>query len=556
MQVVKTTMSFISILTSQDSEEIEFPLPKALWTQYSPSFEAFDAWAKNHRQHQTEAIEAIRNNQSGQISMPTATGKTRVQIHAHVEQLINNTKNGKFGVHVIASHRLALNHQLLNELLNVIVNSGIPFDTLFIGTDRFADDQIHARFRNKGLNKYNNESTSTTRGEEVLTAYNKAISRNRHLIVVSTYHSFDRLKVIPQIEMCTYDEAHTLVGESFLENIKEVLPKISRNYFFTATRKVRGLVGGMNNEEIFGKIIYETSPRHMIDVSEIVPPRLHIIDTVDEGDYSNHTMIVKAVITGVNQHRYLIKQYSSTPDSIGAKLLVTTTGNKELMELHADPLFQQYCRDEGIQTFAYSSEYGAFHNFENKDRQAAVAAMQGLNDSSDAIIMHIDILTEGIDLPSITGVMPFRELNSVKLLQTIGRSARLLKDDRVALYSGNILPKQYENFIKPYCWLVVPRFFKSLGDFNTMKNTLKNIINSYEIPVEEYTILDRFKAIKEGSVGRITERDKCGKDKETDLVYVIEDIINEKVSEMNSIDIPIQSLGSYFKIKAKEIENA
>ena len=498
-------------------------LPKCLQTVYAPNHGTFLEWAKGHRAHQSEAINSMLTSDTGQVSLPTGTGKTRVQIHVHVEEMIRNTEAGKYGVHVIGAHRLALCNQLLHELVTVVVNAGLPFDILFLGSDHVNDDAIHAEFRDKGLNRHINEATSTTRQDEVKEAYEKAQAKHRHLVVVSTYHSFHKLAVMPHIDICTYDEAHTLVGESFFDNIVKVKPQIARNYFFTATRKVQGKEGGMNRVDVFGPVLCEKSPRSMIDAGEIVPPKLHIIDTVDEGDFDNHAMLLKTVMQGFVQHKALVKESSCNPDSIGAKLLITTTGNKELMELHNDPQFQEFCRTNGVRVFAFSAEHGAFVDFIKTDREAAMTQMRALPDTADAIMAHIDILAEGIDLPSITGVMPFRELNSTKLLQTIGRAARLLKSDRTELYAGLLAPKNWDAHVKPCCWIVIPRFFRSLGDPEAMKAIIKDIINAYEVPVEEYNAIDRYRADGDDDLDRITEHDKSTrKERESDLTHVVE----------------------------------
>ena len=363
-------------------------LPKCLQAEYAPNHGTFLEWAKGHRDHQSGAIASLLTSDIGQVSLPTGTGKTRVQVHVHVEEMIRNTNESKFGVHVIGAHRLALCNQLLHELVTVVANAGLPFDILFLGSDHVNDDAIHAEFRDKGLNRHVNEATSTTRQEEVLLAYQKAQAKHRHLVVVSTYHSFHKLAVIPHIDICTYDEAHTLVGESFFDNILKVKPLIARNYFFTATRKVQGKEGGMNRLDVFGPVLYEKSPRSMIEAGEIVPPKLHIIDTVEEGDFDNHAMLVKTVIDGFSQHKTLVKQSSCNPDSIGAKLLITTTGNKEMMELHTDPLFQEFCRTNGVRVFAFSAEHGAFADFCKIDREAAMTAMRAMPDCADAIMVR------------------------------------------------------------------------------------------------------------------------------------------------------------------------
>lgn len=533
-------------VSSTSEETNASKLPKSLQVQYKPNFGTFDNWMKNNRDHQNEAFKAIQKNTIGQVSLPTGTGKTRVQIATHISKMIEMTKNNEYGTFVIGAHRLALCSQLLSELITVAVNAGIPFDILFIGSDRFSDDKVHCKFKNKGFNSYVNEATSTTRGNEVREAVTKAHAKNRHVIAVSTYHSFDKLDALDTITMCTYDEAHTLIADGFMENITLVKPKINFNFFFTATRRVQGESEGMNNTEIFGEVINEVAPRKMIEKGESVPPKLHIIQTEDEGDYQNHTMLVRTVITGYEQHKALVKRDSADPDAIGAKMLITTTGNLEMFELHNDATFKEYCLLNNIKVFAFSSQEGVFYNFDKVNRSLALEEMGKMSDDEDAILIHIDILTEGIDLPSVTGVMPFRELNTIKLLQTIGRGARLLKSDRMALYSGELAPMDWKNYTKPCVWVILPEHFRSLGNAQAMKNTIRIIVNSYDIPVEEYNAIDRYIAVEDSDLSRITARDVPNRrDRETGLVHTVEDVMMEKFNILNSIPNPLELLNRW-----------
>lgn len=506
--------------------------------------DSFAKWSSHHRDHQKNAIAAMSNATTGQCSIPTGTGKTRVQVHLQVENMLKQMDNR--GVYVIASHRLALNKQLLNDLVDVAANASVPFDLLFIGADQFNESRLFERFKHK-LTKKDVEVTSTTRGDAIREAYDKSQIRKRHLVIASTYQSCNRMDCLESIDMMTCDEAHTLVGNSMLDNLISIKPNIGKLFFFTATRRVQGDLGGMNRIDVFGEILYEESPRKMIDVGEIVPPKLHIIDTLDEGDYNNHTMLVKTVLTGFDQHKILVHEHSSDPDAIGAKLLISTTGNQEMMELLNDSSFKEHCKNNSIHVFAFSAEFGAFVNFEKKDREFVMEEMRGMTDSDDAILLHIEILTEGIDLPSITGVMPFRELNTTKMLQTIGRAARLLKTDRERLYSDAITACDYSAYVKPCCWIIIPRFFKSLGDSDTMMRMLKAIINSYEVPVEEYSTIDRYKAVSDEDADRITEFDKITrKERESDLTFIVEDIMLEQKSIMDAMKTPIKAVSSFF----------
>ena len=533
-------MSFLNLFRGTGNKLSKLASNKPTITKVD---DAFARWASHHRDHQKKAIEALQTDQVGQCSLPTGTGKTRVQVHLQVDDM---RKSESSNVYVIASHRLALNKQLLNDLVDVAVNASVPFDLLFIGADQFNESNLFERFRNK-LTKRDVDVTSTTNGSVIREAYDKAHIRKRHLVIASTYQSCDRMGTLDSIRMMTCDEAHTLVGNSMLDNLLSIKPIIERLFFFTATRRVQGETGGMNRTDIFGEVLYNESPRKMINAGEIVPPKLHIIDTVEEGDYNNHTMLVKAVITGFEQHKILVRDCSSDADAIGAKLLITTTGNKEMMELVNDANFREYCTSKSIHVFAFSAEYGAFANFEKKDRELVMNDMRHLTDTDDAILLHIEILTEGIDLPSITGVMPFRELNTSKMLQTIGRAARLLKADRERLYTGMISPTDYGSYIKPCCWVVIPRFFKSLGDSETMMRMLKAIINSYDVPTEEYTTIDKYKASADDDADRITDIDSpTRKERESDLTYIVEEIMLEQQTILDAMKTPIQAMGSFF----------
>jgi hypothetical protein len=155
-----------------------------------------------------------------------------------------------------------------------------------------------------------------------------------------------------------------------------------------------------------------------------------------------------------------------------------------------------------------------------------------LDDSEDAILLHINILTEGIDLPSITGVMPFRELDKIKLLQTIGRAGRLLKADRNLIYAGELAANDYAGYIKPNSWVILPEHFRSLGNAQAMRAVIKTLINTYEIPVDQYTHMERFKAKSTIVLPPITQPDTTSRrDKESNLTYLIEDILVEGVHE-------------------------
>ena len=331
-------------------------LPKSLMAEYREDFSKFDDFHAKHRPHQIKALNHIKDESIGQITIPTGTGKTRIQVDVHISDMIEKTKNGETGVYVIGAHRLALCSQLLYDIVEVAIPCGLQFDVLQVNSNAFSNDAIRTKLRkenklDENLRAFNNlvsKGANTTRQDDVLDFVNKAKANNRHVIIVATYHSINKLNLLPEIDICTYDEAHITLGENFTDNISQVQPLIKRNFFFTATRKVVGNFSGMNDFEKFGEILYSVSPRSMIEAGEIVPPRLHSIkisEDAEDGDYDNNKMLIKTITEGFAQHKTMIKECSSIPEKIGAKLLVSCSGSKELKDIIASMPFRLWCDD-------------------------------------------------------------------------------------------------------------------------------------------------------------------------------------------------------------------
>jgi hypothetical protein len=80
------------------------------------------------------------------------------------------------------------------------------------------------------------------------------------------------------------------------------------------------------------------------------------------------------------------------------------------------------------------------------------------------IVLHYDILAEGIDVSGFTVILPFRTLSKSKFLQTYGRAARLHPEDRKALESGEMKPDELKKFMKPYAWIIIPDIISENDD--------------------------------------------------------------------------------------------
>jgi predicted helicase len=509
-----------------------------------PSTTVYDTFISANRPHQSKAIEAIATSDKGQIILPTGTGKTRVQVAMIVMDMVAQTNAGTFGTYVIASHRLLLNKQLMDELLDLCLRCGLPVNALYVGSARHDDKEVYDKYFQHNIGDF--RVNYTTSGTEIRNFANETKAANRHLIVVSTYHSFASLAYLDAIKICAYDEAHNTTEENFHSNIQTVVSKIKRNYYFTATRKVCSIQGhGMENESIYGKVIMESSPTEMINEGEILRPRIitmFLDNDTPKGSVStsNQHMLVKTITEGFIRSKFEVKKDSSNPDAIGNKMIVSSEGSDGLNIVQESVEFKNWCTANHVRVFAFSSKYGAFIDFEKSDRDKVYKAMKDLSDQEDAILLHIDILTEGMDLPAITSILLLRNLNEIGLFQTLGRGLRLTRADRQGLYEGRITKEQ---FVKKHAYLILPLHFEKMdASCEDMVRTIQNVVGTYGIPVEEFLPPEGFKAKRNDALDLVTKtkmRVRAGKD--YPLLTAIEDFIIGEVRK----DLPKDSKGLY-----------
>lgn len=398
------------------------------------------------RPHQTKALKAIASAVRGIINLPTGTGKSLIQSRAIAQAI--KAAPGKNGVHVILSPRILLSNQLLEDVRGDLMHSKVDAQYLIVHSGNGKYEADEALRIDMGL-PYR-ETDNTTSSKAIAAAQQKAKNEKVPLVVSCTYHSYDKIvnSGIP-IKELHCDEAHYLVQEQF--SWIATLDKLNA-FFYTATMRVTSSDDGvgMNNTKRFGKVIAQALPIEMIEAGEIVRPRMHVVDMQehpqnDEGD-------ALAVVEAFREHRSLL--------NVGAKLLIVSKGSEHLQKLVTSKQIKQLLdTTPSLKVFDISTEYGARINGVTVKRQDWFKQLKGLTDLDQAIIMHIDIIAEGIDVPGITGIMSLNSLAKSKFLQTLGRATRLHVTDRDRLYKGKMKASDTDtSFIKPYAWIIIPAY--------------------------------------------------------------------------------------------------
>lgn len=224
----------------------------------------------------------------------------------------------------------------------------------------------------------------------------------------------------------------------------------------------------MNNKEIFGERL-DLTYGEALKENLITKPYLHITEIVNYRDTRNFLSprnYANVIRDSFLEHKKTLKNL----DKCAPKLLVKCPSvdmmweiKRELLEIIGD----------NINVFAGASrgDEGSIFGFEIgreqiKSKIDFLNIMQGIDNSAEAIILHYDILSEGIDVPGITGVMFLsKELpTKSKILQTIGRATRLHKEDRDNIFINRTVAKgDYEKMIKPNCAVILPIMSRDMG---------------------------------------------------------------------------------------------
>jgi hypothetical protein len=393
-----------------------------------------------------------------------------------------------------------LSYQLLREVYGFLINLNIEARYMFVHSGGMTDEKELELVRKNSEVPFSQIGSSISSGE-IRNMMDKAKLQNLPLVFFSTYNSADKIEVARQglqpITMVLNDEAHYLVQEQF-HDILTTLPS-PRCYFFTATMIMtpsdKGR--GMNNELLYGKVLYEMLPIEAIALGKMVRPRLHVVTTEGVYNTDDYNRSLNHIIKdSFEQHQQVLIKTKQTP-----KLLISTKGTQDIVGF-IDSMEYRELRQSGVDVYAVSStdEVGNQINGEQVRRPEFLKRLKldGENHDKKLIVLHYDILAEGIDVSGFTGIMPLRTLSKSKFLQTYGRSARPDKQDRIRLDAGEITVNDLDKLNKPYAYIIIPNIIHSNEDDKANMVQLITELRSYGFePSEDIVSSSRVHGIPE-----------------------------------------------------------
>jgi len=486
--------------------------------------------------------------EKGRIILPTASGKGVICRDIIRRMIISSENKLNQFLGAIFTPRLLLNKQWTNDCREYFEKIDRPYNFALVGSLGFNKEEAisieEALYFISGVGVDAPCHAKTAKDLKEFVESNR--TKGVNTIVISTYHSNRIVRASGLVFDCAvYDEAHYLPGREpqagatraidELFEATEVLTK--KKIFTTATEKLGDDLfdieednieyngRGMENEDIYGAEIFgwidkktgrhrRVSPRDLIEFGSILEPRVYVITDNDIDKYELDSLsdvpkitpdqplgqrqaeeVAKVTFISFEGHKKELKKESDFPEKIGAKMMVVCDGFKELEGIRNSKELQNFrSKNPKVKLYFISSDSdGGIYihgqekqNYSNKSKKDFLDALNNLSSEEDAIIYHIDILTCGIDVPSLTGVLFFKECKLIKLLQNIGRGSRLHIEDRIRWENGEIEPGG-KGYIKPSFHVLLPILKQDTEDFvNKFVKIINRMRDNYGFKAYEF----------------------------------------------------------------------
>ena len=343
----------------------------------------------NLRPHQKRIINRMNQTIKGQVIVPTGGGKTLCMINDAQRQFSEG-----YNTVVVVAPRILLAEQLSSEFLNIIDNANV----------------LHVHSGESG-------HYSTTKPQSICDWFFNNQLYGKNGLIFTTYHSLNRIQQsgIP-VNTIYFDEAHNSVQRHFHPATRFFATTNNRRcFFFTATphHSFTDEKPGMNNEEVYGKVIEQVPAPELVDAGYILPPKVVV---------NQCEMIKDRKITCEDDADNIL---SSIDSNSVDKILICARRTSQIVKLISDSKLATELYGRGYNWMYITAKTGAFINGKKVNR---VKFFETLNawgkDNTRFVVLHHSILSEGINVNGLEAVLFLRSMNYTTISQTIGRVIR------------------------------------------------------------------------------------------------------------------------------------
>jgi superfamily II DNA or RNA helicase len=346
------------------------------------------------RPHQQDATDAMLEHKKGTIVIPTGGGKTICMIEDAITNMEMSNQGQTF---VVVAPRILLAEQLCSEFLELIDTS-----------------HTHIMHVHSGETHH----FSSTNPSKIHLFANTARTAGENVIIFTTYHSLHRL-IDADIEVNTiyFDEAHNSVQRNFFPATEHFAADSNRCYFFTATPKhsVTVFKPGMNDVEVYGKVICNVPAPKLVEEGYILPPKVVVkqLDMVQD----------KQMIADRDCQNLL----DTIDENSLNKILIAARSTKQIIKLLSESDFRIQLAERGYSCLYITSKTGAIIDGQKVNREVFFDTLNawGKDPNKKFVVIHHSILSEGINVSGLEAVLFMRNMDYIGISQSIGRVIRL-----------------------------------------------------------------------------------------------------------------------------------
>ena len=259
---------------------------------------------------------------------------------------------------------------------------------------------------------------STTKAEKINLFVNTARTAGENVVIFTTYHSLHRL-VEADIEVNTiyFDEAHNSVQRNFFPATEHFSADADRCYFFTATPKHSLSIykPGMNDYEVYGKVICNVPAPTLVEQGYILPPKV-VVKQLD--------MVQDKQMIADRDCQNLIE---TIDENSLDKILIAARSTKQIIKLLSQSDFRNELAERGYSCLYITSKTGAIIDGQKVNREVFFDTLNawGKDPNKKFVVLHHSILSEGINVSGLEAVLFMRNMDYIGISQSIGRVIRL-----------------------------------------------------------------------------------------------------------------------------------
>ena len=351
------------------------------------------------RPHQEQALQAMADNDLGQVIVPTGGGKTMCMIHDVIREF---SENG-WKTMVVVARRILLAEQLSHEFMEVIDDEYTSVSVMHVHSGKI-----------KGM-------FNSTNPLEIQGFVESCQGRK---IIFTTYHSLHRIQESGvNVDTIYFDEAHNSVQKNFFPATDYFSQYAHRCYFFTATPKHSKTVykAGMNNTNVYGRVICQIPAPTLVRAGYILPPKVEV--------YKSRILKKDELVADKD-----CEQMINAIDNIRKdKVLICAKSTKQIVGLISRTKFVDELAWRGYSWMMITSKTGAIIDGEKVTREEFFDVLNayGKDVTKRFVVLHHSILSEGINVNGLEAVLFMRNMDYIGISQTIGRVIRKGAEDKV-----------------------------------------------------------------------------------------------------------------------------